>query len=159
MKQRILVVDDEPQIREMLSMYFDHKDALFHALSLSIPEAKSKCGPVGRAGFIMLKKAAGSADESIVETGQATTSGITCMEGYVRNFAAFQSHRLKSEHLSSWDRFNDLENTARGPRLERLAEVRHTVVTRGKALIANANYPDKKIIRQISRLLAVKLRP
>jgi hypothetical protein len=81
------------------------------------------------------------------------------MEVYVRNFAAFQSHRLKSKKQLPRDRFNDLETPALEPRLERLAEVRRTVVARGKALIANPNYPDQKIVRKISRLLASKLRP
>lgn len=81
------------------------------------------------------------------------------MEGYVRNFTAFQSHRLKSKKQLPQDWFNDLENTALGSRLERLADVRRAVVTRGRALIANPDYPDRKIVQAISRLLAVKLRP
>ena len=66
---------------------------------------------------------------------------------------------MKSKNQLPQDRFNDLENTALGPRLARLADVRHAVVTRGRALVANPHYPDQKIIREISRLLAVKLRP
>jgi hypothetical protein len=39
-------------------------------------------------------------------------------------------------------------------RLERLADVRRPVVARGRELIADANYPDKKTIRSVARLLA-----
>lgn len=41
-------------------------------------------------------------------------------------------------------------------RLERLADVRSTVVARGKALIADPNYPNKKTTRAIAQLLATK---
>jgi hypothetical protein len=43
-------------------------------------------------------------------------------------------------------------------RLERLAEVRSSVVSRGKTLVANPNYPSKESIQQMSRLLANKLK-
>ena len=39
-------------------------------------------------------------------------------------------------------------------RLERLSDVRASVVARGKALIANPNYPDQKTIRGVARVLA-----
>ena len=56
------------------------------------------------------------------------------------------------------NRFSDLERAESMARLERLAEVRPSVVLRGKALVANPNYPEKKIVRKISRLLAEKIR-
>lgn len=55
------------------------------------------------------------------------------------------------------DRFNDLERAELVNRLERLADVRASVVARGKALVANPHYPDANIVRQVSRLLADKL--
>lgn len=55
------------------------------------------------------------------------------------------------------DRFNDLDRAELVNRLERLADVRTAVVARGKALIATPHYPDAKIVRHVSRLLADKL--
>ena len=74
-----------------------------------------------------------------------------------RNCGAFRSNRLKSKNSSPHDRFVELERAELVNRLDRLADVRRTVIQRGKALIASSNYPDKKTIRQISRLLAKKL--
>jgi hypothetical protein len=64
---------------------------------------------------------------------------------------------LKSENSLPRDRFSDLDRAELVNRLERLADVRRSVVARGKALVANPNYPDKTIIRQVSQLLAHKL--
>ena len=76
-----------------------------------------------------------------------------------RNFGPVQKNHLKKSHDLPQDRFSDLERAESLARLERLADVRSSVVLRGKALIANPNYPDKKILRKISRLLADKLTP
>ena len=75
-----------------------------------------------------------------------------------RNFGAVRNNHLKKSSDLPADRFSDLERAESLARLERLADVRPSVVLRGKALVANPNYPDKKIVRQISRLLADKLR-
>ena len=83
----------------------------------------------------------------------------TCMQGYGRNCGAFQSNRLKSKNPSAQDRFNDLNRSELESRLERLADVRCSVVARGKALIANPQYPDKQIVWKISHLLAARLIP
>jgi hypothetical protein len=79
------------------------------------------------------------------------------MEGYGRMFGAFRSNDLKNTSLPE-NRFSDLERAELVNRLERLADVRTAVVARGKALIANPQYPDAKIVRQMSYLLADKLR-
>lgn len=79
------------------------------------------------------------------------------MQGHRRNFGSRSSH-LKPHQDLPQDRFNDLERAESLARLERLADVRSAVVLRGKALIANRNYPDKKTLRKISLLLAAKLR-
>ncbi len=76
-----------------------------------------------------------------------------------RNIGAVRNNHLKKSHDLPPDRFIDLERAESLARLERLAAVRSAVVLRGKALLANPTYPDQKIIRQISRLLADKLRP
>ena len=81
------------------------------------------------------------------------------MREHSRNMGAIRSHHLKKSNDLPPDRFCDLERAESLARLERLAEVRASVVLRGKALIANPNYPDKKIVRKISQLLAAKLRP
>ena len=65
---------------------------------------------------------------------------------------------MKSHNELPQDRFNDLERAESLARLERLSDVRSAVVIRGRALIANRNYPDKKTLRKISELLAAKLR-
>lgn len=67
-------------------------------------------------------------------------------------------NHLKKSHDLSTDRFSDLDRAESMARLERLADVRSAVVLRGKALVANPNYPDKKTIHQISRLLANHIR-
>jgi hypothetical protein len=76
-----------------------------------------------------------------------------------RNFVAFRSNHLKSSNSLPYGRFNDMDRAELENRLERLADVRSSVVARGKALVANPNYPDKKIIKQVSYLLAGKLQP
>ena len=62
----------------------------------------------------------------------------------------------KSDELPQ-NRFSDLERAESLARLERLSDVRASVVARGRALIANPNYPDKKILRRVAWLLAGKL--
>jgi hypothetical protein len=74
-----------------------------------------------------------------------------------RNFGALRSNQLK-KNSSPHDRFNDLDRAELVDRLERLADVRKAVVARGKALISNPEYPDKKVIQQMSHLLAGKMR-
>ena len=78
------------------------------------------------------------------------------MEGYGRMFGAFRSNDLKNTSLPH-NRFSDLDRAEVVNRLERLADVRTSVVARGKTLVANPHYPDAKIVRQVSRLLADKL--
>ena len=85
---------------------------------------------------------------------RATDEG---MEDCRRNSGAFWNNRLKSKKLLPHDRFIDLDRAELANRLERLADVRPSVVARGKGLIANPTYPDKKIIQKVSRLLAEKL--
>ena len=80
------------------------------------------------------------------------------MQVHGRNFGASRSNYLKSNNDLPGDRFNDLERAESLVRLERLADVRSSVVMRGRALVANRNYPDKKILRKVSLLLADKLR-
>jgi len=75
-----------------------------------------------------------------------------------RHFGAIRSNQLKSDNSLPHDRFSDLERAELVHRLERLADVRSAVVARGKTLVANPNYPDKETIKQISQLLARKLR-
>ena len=75
-----------------------------------------------------------------------------------RNCGAFRSNHLKSDNSFPLDRYNDMERIEVVNRLERLAEVRSSVVSRGKTLAANPNYPSKDMIRQMSRLLASKLK-
>ena len=81
------------------------------------------------------------------------------MQVDARNLKAFRSNHLKSDNSLPPDRFNDLDRVELVSRLERLADVRKSVVMRGKALVANPNYPDKDVIKHVSRLLARKLRP
>lgn len=85
---------------------------------------------------------------------RATDEG---MEDYGRNSGSFWSNRLKSKKQLPQDRFSDLERAELVNRLERLADVRPSVVARGKVLIANPNYPDQQIVRKISLLLADRL--
>lgn len=74
-----------------------------------------------------------------------------------RKSATFRNNHLKKSHDLPQDRFCDLARTESIARLERLADVRSAVVIRGKALIANPNYPGPDIIRKVSHLLASKL--
>lgn len=81
-----------------------------------------------------------------------------CMRVDGRNFGKSRNKRLKKTHDLPGDRFNDLARSESVARLDRLADVRSSVVARGKALIANPNYPGPEIIRQMSLLFARKLR-
>ncbi len=78
------------------------------------------------------------------------------MDGEGRNCRAFWSDRLKNNPFSQ-DRFNDLERAEVANRLDRLADVRSSVVARGKALIANPRYPEPIVLKKISELLAGRL--
>lgn len=75
------------------------------------------------------------------------------------NFGAIRSNQLKKSNNLPQDRFSDLERAESMARLERLSDVRPDAVARGKALVANPNYPDKKVIKKVSELLAGKLKP
>lgn len=69
----------------------------------------------------------------------------------------FGSSRLNGVNFPlSWpvSRFDDFERAQSAGRLERLAEVRSAVVARGRALIANPQYPGREIVQQVGRLLA-----
>ena len=79
------------------------------------------------------------------------------MEDYGRNSGTFWGNRLNSTEISPEVRFCDLERSELTSRLDRLADVRSSVVARGRVLIANPIYPGKRIIRQISLLLAERL--
>jgi hypothetical protein len=79
-----------------------------------------------------------------------------CIEHPGSKFEAFWSNRLKNNQLSM-DRFSDLERIELIRRLDRLADVRKAVVTRGKALVSDPHYPSPSVIRDVSKLLATKL--
>ncbi len=76
-----------------------------------------------------------------------------------RNLDPARASQLKNYHQMPHDRFDNLERTASAERLERLADVRPSVVRRGRALVADPNYPGAAILRQISRLLVRHLKP
>ena len=80
------------------------------------------------------------------------------MQVHGRNFGASRSNHLKSHKELPQVRFSDLERAESLARLERLSDVRSAVVMRGKSLIANRHYPDNKILRKMSQLLAAQLR-
>jgi hypothetical protein len=81
------------------------------------------------------------------------------MRVHGRKNGAPRSNQLKNSNELPRNRFSDLDRVESLARLERLSEVRASVVMRGKALVANPNYPDKRIIRKVSELLASKLKP
>lgn len=60
-----------------------------------------------------------------------------------------RANRTKNQTVNFHYEPNDMP-----ARLERLSDVRANVVARGKALIANPNYPDQKTIRGVARVLA-----
>ena len=74
------------------------------------------------------------------------------------HFGSFRHNRVNIPIHWPKGRFNDFDRTQLAERLERLAEVRSAVVARGRALVANAGYPDREIIRHVSHLLAEHLR-
>ena len=76
-----------------------------------------------------------------------------------RHFGTFRHNRVNIPIHWSQSRFGDFDRSQLTDRLERLAEVRSAAVARGRSLIANPNYPDQKIVREISRLLAGHIRP
>ena len=81
------------------------------------------------------------------------------MERHANDFAVQgRSNRLKSQNSLSSERFADTNRPESLHRLDRIADVRRLVVARGKLLIANPNYPDRRIIRKISAVLARHLK-
>jgi hypothetical protein len=76
-----------------------------------------------------------------------------------KNHRAARNSQLPTSQDLPRNRFGDLERAESLARLERLSDVRPSVVARGRALIANPNYPDKKILRRIAWLLVGKLQP
>jgi hypothetical protein len=81
------------------------------------------------------------------------------MDVHGRFFGAFRSDVLKKNTSLPHHRFSDLDRAELNHRLERLADVRAAVVARGRALVANPQYPEPHIVQQVSRLLAAKLFP
>jgi len=69
-----------------------------------------------------------------------------------------QSKRASELRKKNLRRSVDPQPSEIAARLDRLADVRANVVARGKALVANPNYPDKKTIRAVADLLARKMR-
>ena len=76
-----------------------------------------------------------------------------------RHFGSFRHNRVNIPIHWISDRFGDCDRPRLADRLERLSEVRAAMVARGRSLVANSNYPEEKIVRQISRLLAEHIRP
>lgn len=74
MKQRILVVDDEPQIREMLSMYF--------------AQHGYEAAAAGDSAATLKAVGAGNVDVVVLDIGLAEEDGLNLLE------------RLKQEHPS-----------------------------------------------------------
>ena len=66
--------------------------------------------------------------------------------------------RVKSQKPKSFERSRDPQPGELAARLDRLADVRKSAVMRGKALIANPEYPNRKTMRAVARLLARHLR-
>ena len=82
------------------------------------------------------------------------------MQVDARQLGVFRSNLLKSKNSSlPQDRFCDLDRAGLMNRLERLADVRSAVVARGRARVANPNYPDHRVMKKVSALLAEKLQP
>jgi hypothetical protein len=131
--------------------------------SLSIPDAKCKHAAVSGRG-IQVKEMRRACRCFL--PGRAVWTSADA-EKYMRadcrnigwNIGAFRSNQLKESNDLPHNRFRDLESAESMARLERLSDVRPAIVARGKALIANPHYPDREVIRQVSELLAGKLKP
>jgi hypothetical protein len=65
--------------------------------------------------------------------------------------------RLKPQRNRNLERSRDPQPGELAARLDRLADVRQSVVNRGKMLIANPEYPNPKTIRAVAGLLAKHL--
>lgn len=79
------------------------------------------------------------------------------MEGHSRSFGAFWSNDLKKNELLL-ARCNNFDRAELVSRLARITDVRSSSVARGKALVADPNYPDEVTEGRISRLLTEVLR-
>ena len=75
-----------------------------------------------------------------------------------RHFGSFRHNRVNIPIHWTTDRFGDSDRPRLADRIDRLSEVRSAVVARGRSLVANPDYPDEKIVRKISRLLAEHIR-
>jgi len=73
------------------------------------------------------------------------------------HFGSFRHNRVSIPIDWPQGRFSDLDRIPLAERLDRLADVRSAVVARGRALVANPDYPDREIIRHVSHLLSEHL--
>jgi hypothetical protein len=64
---------------------------------------------------------------------------------------------VKAQRPRNFERSRDPQPGELAARLDRLADVRQSAVTRGKQLIANPEYPNQKTVRAVARLLAKHL--
>ena len=80
-----------------------------------------------------------------------------CMQVECRNCGAFQSRRLKSDRPLPLNRFAEPDLAELLRRLTDLADVRPTIISRGKALVTDPSYPNPEVVREVGRLLADKL--
>jgi hypothetical protein len=126
-------------------------------VSLSILAAKSKRCPSANIRF-RAKERSFTADEMTagdrMDMQRSTDEG---MEGHSRSFGAFWSNHLKKNELVS-ARCSNLDRAEFVSQLVGMIDVRSSSVSRGKALIANPNYPNRETERRISRLLTEELR-
>jgi len=66
--------------------------------------------------------------------------------------------QVKPQKPMHFERSRDPQPGELAARLDRLSDVRQSAVMRGKALIANPEYPNKKTVRAVARLLAIHWR-
>jgi hypothetical protein len=69
-------------------------------------------------------------------------------------FSANRGNRLSNQRANKVTRPGTTQTRSTAERLDRLADVRVRAVARGKLLVADPNYPNKKTLRGVARVLA-----
>lgn len=81
-------------------------------------------------------------------------TGLTSRANYTTEKGVLLKPRYQMNTSNRLPRDPSPSETAR--RLERIADVRSSVVARGKALVARPEYPEPRVVRAVARLLASK---
>jgi hypothetical protein len=140
-----------------LRLIVNDENTLFHAGFTKHSCCQKQAAPSANIRFLAKERSI-TADEVTAGDRLDMQRGTDeSMEGHSRSFGAFWSNHLKKNELVS-ARCSNLDRAEFVSQLVGMIDVRSSSVSRGKALIANPNYPNTQTERRNSRLLTEELR-